>query len=336
MGGSSSRDSSVTTGPARTLLRPPRRDDTLPSPRSEPDLRADESRTPCPPSVPGKRKREGPSSRRLSNGHSHGSLPDLLPPAAGRGKVAVPTGNANPHEMEDDYVVPSVFTWTSGGQDVSVAGAWDDWACKTPMYKNGNNHIALIYIPCGHYQFKYYVDENWQCAPNLPTRTDEHGNTNNIVDIPTQIEFDTSSAIDDPGPPSPISTYDQASMAEYSTDPPYLPPHLEARSLKPLPEDISPYIAAMSKPSSAPSTPLTPRPSLPGAPPPFTAGTSYRPFFSHVFIDHLYHAQPNVFDDDVQCLSQTSRVRGKVINTVFVTRRSKQQPDRPVENGFGH
>lgn len=220
---------------------------------------------------------------------------------------------------DDSLLVPNVFTWTFGGQHVFIAGAWDNWSKKTPMYQNGKEHMALLYVPCGEYQFKFYVDENWQCAPNLPTRTDEHGNTNNIVKVVAEDpEFDSSAPVDLQAPLSPIASYDQASTAEFSSDPPVLPPHLEARSLKPLPDDIGPAVTAQHNalhramhriqqncPHLSPGSALAP--------------PAERPFFSHVFVDHMYQAKLQSADEDVLYLSQTSRVSGKIINTVYVT-----------------
>lgn len=223
---------------------------------------------------------------------------------------------------EDETLVPTVFTWNYGGYSVYVAGAWDNWKSETPMYKNGNEYIALVYIPIGEHQFKFFIDDVWQCAPNMPTRTDEHGNTNNVITVePKELEFDSNTPLHAGSPPSPLSSYNQSAIPEFSADPPTLPPHLESRVLKPLPDDISPSVRAMKQSAPHDGTPGETR--------------KARPFISHVYIDHLYQ-EKGAGDDDVHSLSQTTRVGRKVINTVFVTIQGNHKSTGADGNGFAH
>lgn len=188
------------------------------------------------------------------------------------------------------------------------------------MYKNGTEYMALIYVPVGEHQFKFFVDDVWQCAPNLPTHTDEHGNTNNLITIePQESEYDTITPLHDTSPPSPLSSYDQNPTAEFSVDPPVLPPHLESRMLKPLPDDICPSVQEMKRSAPHDGTPGGVR--------------KARPFISHVYIDHLYQ-EKEVREDDVHSLSQTTRVGEKIINTVFVTIRGDHKIAHADGNGF--
>lgn len=82
------------------------------------------------------------------------------------------TASASHHneEMDDDYLMPSVFTWNFGGKHVYITGAWDGWTEKTPMHKNGAEYTAVIYVPRGEYQFKYFVDDNWYVCTVHTTR----------------------------------------------------------------------------------------------------------------------------------------------------------------------
>lgn len=221
---------------------------------------------------------------------------------------------------EDDTLVPTVFTWNYGGHSVFITGAWDNWQAKTPMYKNGNEFLALIYVPVGEHQFKFFVDDNWQCAPNLDTRTDDHGNTNNVVYIVAHDpEFDCAAPLHANDPPSPLSSYDQMSTADFPVEPPVLPPHLEMRALKPLPDDISPAVSAGRGDRDRKGS---------------------RPFTSHVYLDHLYKEKgveiAPIGQDDVRSLSQTTRVGRKLVHTVFVTRTALPLEPHPDGNGFAH
>ncbi|KAI0560794.1 AMP-activated protein kinase beta subunit [Gracilaria domingensis] len=222
---------------------------------------------------------------------------------------------ASDDAFDEDDLVPTMFHWNFGGCEVFVAGDWDGWATKAPMSKNGQQHIALVYIPCGQHQFKYYVDHTWQCAPNLPTCTDSLGNKNNLVTVSRpNPQFDLTSPLSDSPPLSPVSSYNQTATGDLPNDAPLLPPFLEARYLKPLQEDMSPDIAVAAQNAARTwcdsKQPLSKR--------------SLRPFFSHVTVDHLYVAR-SLESDPVRSFSHNARHYGKIINTVFVT--SAEQHD---------
>jgi hypothetical protein len=133
----------------------------------------------------------------------------------------------------DAELVPVVLSWNYGGASVSVTGAWDGWREKVHMTRNecaGGLFLCVLYLPCGgEFQFKYYVDENWQCNPSWPTQTDAQGNTNNVVRVVSPaLEFDVEDDDDadgGDGAHSPIESYDQGYMqvAEARGDPPLLP-----------------------------------------------------------------------------------------------------------------
>ncbi len=126
---------------------------------------------------------------------------------------------------EDDELVPALFTWNFGGQKVEVVGGWDGWTRKTPLTRRGADHAAVLLVPRGAQEFKYYVDGNWQCNPALATSTDEHGNTNNSVTIePLPPSFDGFL----PEPSSPVDTYDcKPPVDEHdANDVPVLPRYL--------------------------------------------------------------------------------------------------------------
>ena len=256
--------------------------------------------------------------------------------------TSLPNGSPSSSSKQDGFLVAKVFTWNFGGTSVYIAGAWDQWTTRTPMYKNGTEHIALLYVPCGEFQFKYLVDDTWQCAPDLPTRVDEHGNTNNIIQIETPApDFDVVGLIHQPPPLSPLSSYDQGANGEFTIDPPTIPPHLEACTLKPLPDDICPGVGnaitsstnsdSISNPNSIVNHDHTSNVT-------HTSSTRERPFFSHVFIDHLYLEKgPGLAaEHDVRCFSQISRISGKVVNTVLVMKKIPRDGSNMESNGYNH
>lgn len=225
--------------------------------------------------------------------------------------------------LPTENLVPTIFEWRGGGQTVHVRGTWDNYLHVIALDDNGDEHIALAYLPPGEYHFRYEVDGTFRHAPHLPSSADEAGHAvNTLTVLHMQREYNTACGLHDSVPVSPAHSYARPTLPDFLSDPPALPPHLEARSLKPLPEDISPSVRLTPDRPFTPLRPATPTmacPAAPGVDPAHGAHAEYRPFFSHVFIDHLYDARNQ--DDGVESLSQTFRFGSKVINTVFVSQR---------------
>lgn len=259
---------------------------------------------------------QSPPARRP---HRRQSAPDLL---------HSPTPPPPPADPDADALVPIVFSWKYQGQLVYVAGAWDKWRRKYPLYRYGPNCIALIYIPIGEYQCKFFVDDNWQCATHLPTKTDEHGNTNNLIKVTHKhLEYDSPAPLDSRKPLSPLSSYRQNTCADFPSEPPVLPSHLLSRNLR-----IPPSVTE-TPPDESDSMPKN---SAPHDGAPALAHARSKPFFSHVYINHLYHAPVDPDEQEVQSLSQSTRIGDKIIDTVFVTRRMPPAESEPETNGFVH
>lgn len=237
------------------------------------------------------------------------------------------------HDDDDDErraLTPVEFEWHGGGTSVQLRGSWDAYTHATSLDHNGEHHVTLLYIPPGQHSFCYAVDGMTRHDASRPYSTDVHGVIRNMLLVqPMRREFGVVRG----APRSPCASYaDARHVARFAGDPPHLPAHLEARALKPLPEDISPSVAAAltvapGSPRDArmgggdgPHTPLSGCPAAPDVNPADVAHAAYRPLFSHVFIDHLYAARC-AESDDVLSLSQTFRFGSKVINTVFVTNR---------------
>jgi hypothetical protein len=96
-----------------------------------------------------------------------------------------------PFEMKTSYnnnngsdIIPFEFYWKNGGREVIITGDFDNWQGTHKMNFNPvtNDFAAVIDIdPNKQHEFKFIVDGNWQPNWDLPTRTDEHGNVNNII-----------------------------------------------------------------------------------------------------------------------------------------------------------
>ncbi|KAL1922385.1 uncharacterized protein VTP21DRAFT_9924 [Calcarisporiella thermophila] len=82
-----------------------------------------------------------------------------------------------------NYTVPTEFLWRRGGNEVFVTGTFDDWKKTLKMAKSsaGNQvvHYACPSIDRSRPQlFKFVVDGEWRCDPDLPIVRDEGGNEN--------------------------------------------------------------------------------------------------------------------------------------------------------------
>lgn len=234
-----------------------------------------------------------------------------------------PTSPSATEDFENDHV-PTLLVWNSGGDVISVVGSWDNWQRHVPLELATNGeHCTLLLLQPGEFHLKFLVDGIWQCVSYLPTCVDLSGNINNTLIVhPPRHEFDTLIPLNAPLPSSPTSSYNCRVALPSASEPPPLPPQLEARALKPLPEDISPAVRAtqLNAPSISPwsTAASVPRPAAPGVDISIEPHDSYRPFFSHIFINHLYLTRSASAAEEVQTISQTSRVGRKIVNTVYV------------------
>jgi Glycogen recognition site of AMP-activated protein kinase len=179
--------------------------------------------------------------------------------AGGNGHMAGLDGDLDGDEDPSAELVPVVLTWSFGASAVHVTGEWSGWKGRTEMIRDGNNgFVVVLYLKAGRtYECKFIQDGNWSCNPNLPTKTDSHGNTNNVIDVDTvhaalvygggdddaeavgssTLPVDVSGAQNpitarlaaafSTGPPSPPSSYDQSFVdpATHGVDPPPQPDH---------------------------------------------------------------------------------------------------------------
>lgn len=352
-----------------------------------------------PPSV----MTDAPSS--ISNISSKQSSPISIPIPSKPISTTTATTSSSPSSSsssEAEELVPIIFTWTAGGDSISISGSWDSYKTVIQLHKAGaSEHTILLYLQPGVFHYKYLVDDVWKVNHINPTRKDKLQNTITVYEIPKTFDFDDFIDLSKQHEPrSPLSTYACPRLPpDNSSDPPSLPPHLEAGALKPLPDDISPVILKMSQANlfnqqkhqekidrkaeketrkqrnsnindysyaMEASSPASPCPARPGidvarmarreqrenqqqqhqyrhnqndhnhspyrrrrAPTNMNDANIddddndkntkvvVRPFFSHVFIDHLYEAK-NEPGDAYNCMAQTCRIGSKVINTILV------------------
>lgn len=124
-------------------------------------------------------------------------------------------------DLKDEQGVPTLISWTYDGKEIAVEGSWDNWKSrffmldfihphftlkkivlnflsfkiaswlgkiKTLFLRNllqrsGKDFTILKVLPSGVYQYRFIVDGQWRCSPDLPCVQDEAGNTYNILDV---------------------------------------------------------------------------------------------------------------------------------------------------------
>lgn len=187
---------------------------------------------------------------------------------------------------------PTIFKYQGNGKDAYVCGSFNNWE-KIRMVKSQKDFLALIDLPAGEHQYKFFVDEEWTHDPNNPTKTNEMGSKNNYITI-QQDDFDAFSALDMDSkaakaghrkyPESDEWAQEVPSlhMFENRSGPPILPPHL--------------LQVILNK-----DTPLSCEPTLLPEP-------------NHVMINHLYALS---IKDGVMVLSSTQRYRKKYVTTLL-------------------
>uniref|UniRef100_F7GTI4 5'-AMP-activated protein kinase subunit beta-1 n=2 Tax=Macaca TaxID=9539 RepID=F7GTI4_MACMU len=60
---------------------------------------------------------------------------------------------------------PTVFRWTGGGKEVYLSGSFNNWS-KLPLTRSHNNFVAILDLPEGEHQYKFFVDGQWTHDPS--------------------------------------------------------------------------------------------------------------------------------------------------------------------------
>ena len=132
--------------------------------------------------------------------------------------------------------LPTIFKYNGDkAKEVYVCGTFSNWE-KIPMVRTQKDFFALVDLPVGDHQFKYYVDNEWANDKNLPLVENDQGSQNNVISI-QQEDFEAFAALDMDSKATNIRHH-RGNEAEFGQDipglnsfenrpgPPILPPHL--------------------------------------------------------------------------------------------------------------
>ncbi|XP_019386301.1 PREDICTED: 5'-AMP-activated protein kinase subunit beta-2 isoform X4 [Crocodylus porosus] len=135
---------------------------------------------------------------------------------------------------------PTVIRWADGGKEVFISGSFNNWSAKIPLIKSHNDFVAILDLPEGEHQYKFFVDGQWVHDPSEPVVTSQMGTINNLIHVKKSdfevfdalkvdsLESSETSCRDlSSSPPGP---YGQEMYVyrpeERFKSPPILPPHL--------------------------------------------------------------------------------------------------------------
>ncbi|KAI8976117.1 hypothetical protein BDB01DRAFT_765131 [Pilobolus umbonatus] len=184
--------------------------------------------------------------------------------------------------------VPTIITWTQGGNNVYITGTFNGWKHKIKLVKSTHDFSAVLELPVGTHRLKFIVDDEWKCSNDMETATDPDGNLVNYLQVMEDEEEDsvsmTSSVSEEYTNEIPVDLWSSEDASKMK-QPPSLPPHLEKVLLN-------------SQTVSEEDNSVLQEP-------------------NHVTLNHLYACS---IKDNVMALATTSRYRKKVNKkyTVYV------------------
>ncbi|KAK4279093.1 hypothetical protein QN277_016848 [Acacia crassicarpa] len=117
------------------------------------------------------------------------------------------------------------FSWNHHGNNVAIAGSWDNWENTEALQRVGQIFVAVKTLPVGIYHYRFIVDGFFTYAPELPWACDDSGYAYNILDLQDYIPENLARSSDFESPPSPPWSYDNVMLhdEEFDKPPPELP-----------------------------------------------------------------------------------------------------------------
>ncbi|KAI8583800.1 hypothetical protein K450DRAFT_220035 [Umbelopsis ramanniana AG] len=209
--------------------------------------------------------------------------------------------------------VPTIITWTQGGNNVYVTGTFNGWKQKIHLVKSSQDFSAVLELPPGTHRLKFIVDDEWKCSNDLEAATDPDGNLVNYIEVDDGLDDELDefgerrSSLEDSSNAFPLSS---SPPGTYSSE---IPQYLQTIAQQ------SPEAASMT----AQQQQLTQPPSLPphlekvmlNSQTISDEDNSVLPVPNHVTLNHLYACS---IKDGVMALAATSRYRKKVSVHVLI------------------
>lgn len=229
--------------------------------------------------------------RRDSRGAKEGDRPKILMDSPEDADIFHGEDIKASLEKEDR---PTVIRWTGAGKEVYISGSFNNWANKIPLIRSQNNFVAIVDLPEGEHQYKFFVDGQWTHDPTEPVVTNHLGTVNNIIQVKTT-DFEVFDAL-------MVDSQKCSDMSDLSSSPPgpyhqdaYVPKQEEKFKSPPI---LPPHLlqVILNKDTGISCDPaLLPEP-------------------NHVMLNHLYALS---IKDGVMVLSATHRYKKKYVTTLL-------------------
>ncbi|KAB1255428.1 5'-AMP-activated protein kinase subunit beta-1 [Camelus dromedarius] len=209
---------------------------------------------------------------------------------------------------------PTVFRWTGGGKEVYLSGSFNNWS-KLPLTRSHNNFVAILDLPEGEHQYKFFVDGQWTHDPSEPIVTSQLGTVNNIIQV-KKTDFEVFDALMvDSQKCSDVSGMNSYFQLRFSEEMSCHRFPAELSSSPPGPYHQEPYVSKPEERFKAP--PILP-PHLLQVILNKDTGISCDPALlpepNHVMLNHLYALS---IKDGVMVLSATHRYKKKYVTTLL-------------------
>lgn len=138
-----------------------------------------------------------------------------------------PVNESTDHHSQEQGI-PTLITWSQGGDEVFLEGSWDNWTSRRALERSGKDHAVLLVLPSGVYHYRIIVDGELRYIPELPHAADERGRVANVLDVHDYVPESLDSVAEFEAPPSPVHSYDLHCPGdeEFAKEPPTLPPQL--------------------------------------------------------------------------------------------------------------
>ncbi|CAA6653598.1 unnamed protein product [Spirodela intermedia] len=136
-------------------------------------------------------------------------------------------------DMLSGQAIPTIISWSSGGYEVAVEGLGTIGRlaainCREPLQRSDKDFTIMKVLPSGVYHYKFIVDGERRCSPEVPWVRDEMGNECNVLDLLEAVPEHIENVATFEPPLSPESSYNSWPLGseDFSKDPPAVPPHL--------------------------------------------------------------------------------------------------------------
>ncbi|KAL8136653.1 hypothetical protein V2J09_002654 [Rumex salicifolius] len=148
-----------------------------------------------------------------------------------------------PANIPTEKGIPTLITWSQGGNTVAVEGSWDNWLSREVLQHAGKDHTLLLVLPSGIFHYRFIVDGEVRQSPDHPFVSDEMGNVCHVLDVHDYVPetLDSISEFETPGSPDSSYNQDLPEEDDFSRDPVLVPQQLHLTVLDvPRAEEISP------------------------------------------------------------------------------------------------